>query len=82
MANKFVNGSGTEIATFSHAVNNGNWLAAPQIKSSISCSKDSFIGGEIFVPDGEKECYCDDKNFVDIKIIETTITWWKEQIQI
>lgn len=63
-------------------LNQGTYLLAGEIKDSISCEPKSFVGGEIFDSGArEMECYCDDKNFVDITYINSVTHYWTSQIE-
>jgi hypothetical protein len=76
-------GSTSEIATFQEMLDHpqGEYLVAAEIKNTIKCEPNAFVGGEIYDSIGDKECYCDDKGFVDITYIQSEITWWTTQIE-
>lgn len=51
----------------------GEYLVAATIKDSMKCEPKAFVGGEIYDSYGDKECYCDNKGFVDISYIQSEI---------
>ena len=62
-------------------LNRGEYLVAGDIKNTMKCEPNAFVGGEIFDSMVDNECYCDDKGFVDITYIQSEITWWTTQIE-
>ena len=62
-------------------LNRGEYLVAGEIKNTMKCEPNAFVGGEIFGSMVDNECYCDDKGFVDITYIQSEITWWTTQVE-
>lgn len=59
----------------------GEYLVAAQIKDTMKCEPKAFVGGEIYDSMGDKECYCDNKGFVDISYVTSEIEWWRTEIE-
>lgn len=62
-------------------LNDGEYLVAGEVKNTMKCEPESFVGHELFEEYGENGCYCDDMGAVDITYIYSEIEWWTSRIE-